>query len=142
MFGWFHLKLTTNDSNAVDFKEVIAQVETDENHWAQAGSFVRTNFNRASSCATKNAENKYDYKPASYATDPFMTVTSSDCCGLNAMYKTYTIMIHSTCRLNKCSYEERTPRKRSTSGMLNWSFPCVTSTTRTMLCIFGKATVK
>ena len=75
LFGWFHLKLTTSNASAVDFKEVIAQVETDENHWAQAGSFVRTNFNRASSCATKNAENKYDYKPASYATDPFMTVT-------------------------------------------------------------------
>ena len=75
MFGWFHLKLTTSDPQAVDFKEVIAQVETDENHWAQAGSFVRTNFNRASSCATKNAEDKYDYKPVNYATDPFITVT-------------------------------------------------------------------
>ena len=62
LHGWFHLKLEITDKDAISLEQVYADVETSEDRYAVAGSFVRTKFG-AGGCGTENAERKYDYGP-------------------------------------------------------------------------------
>lgn len=72
LFGWFHVKLTIKDIQKVSLEEVIAQMETDLDHFSAPGSFVQLDLQ--GSCRSSSDITKYDYKPCQYAIDPFMQV--------------------------------------------------------------------